>query len=87
MSQDVAVAQIPTAAHKQNSTRMKIKVSNDQFLALAKRQQGLVIRQKVFLSGYSYVLCYEDYYYLTNAKCLLQLPPECELLQAESILY
>ena len=57
MNQEIAVA--PTSGGlPQSPTFMgpKIGVSNEQFLDLADRQQGIIIHSKVFLSGHAYVL-------------------------------
>jgi len=82
-----------TAVTRQQNNRRKrqmgprIQISDSEFLKLAEKERGLVIRgPKMLWAGNTYLLRSGDYYYYTIAKVPLDLPKECQILESSHIL-
>ena len=74
-------------ARRRRQMGPRVQVSPEEFLEIARREQGLVIkRRRQMLAPMTYVLRSGDYYYYTVTRQPLSLPPECQVTEAKNIL-
>ena len=59
----------------------RVQINPDEFMDIARKEQGLVIRKKGM-----YVIRSGDYYYYTTSKQPLALPAECQIKDVKNIL-
>jgi len=74
-------------ARKRRQMGPRLKVDKATFLNEVEKSGNKVIRgPKVWLQGYTYLVCGEDYYYYTVSKEELTLPSDVELSSVKQIL-
>jgi hypothetical protein len=81
---------IGAITQKQNRRRRqmgpRIRITEPEFLKLAEKERGLVIRgPQARWAGAMYLLRSGDYYYYTFSKTPLDLPQECHILESKQI--
>jgi len=65
----------------------RIQVEPNEFLAIVKKENGLVIqKKKQALTPVTYLTNSGEYYYYTYTNKLLPIPEECELKVVKNIL-
>ena len=65
----------------------RIYITEQEFLKLAEKERGLVIRGPITRwFGTIYLLRSGDYYYYTQTKIPLSLPKECQICDSKNIL-
>ena len=68
-------------ARRRRQMGPRIQIKPDEFLDIARKEHGVVIRKKTM-----YVIRSGDYYYYTVSKQPLDLPTECQTKEVKNIL-
>jgi hypothetical protein len=80
------------AANTQRQTRRRrqmgprIHITEPEFLDLADKERGLIIRAPQPWKATLYLLRSGDYYYYTITKTPLELPGDCQVVESKQIL-